>query len=265
MAAKKPATPKKPFTVTSNDVLLMDADVLCYGAATNAEQEIRWDEDTFSIYSELPRAQAAFKRRVEKWQEFAGFTDPTTCQFELAWTDGVNFRKGLNEEYKTGRPRKPVGYGALKEWAIETYPSFVRPGLEADDCMGILATRFPGKYVIQTIDKDLLTIPGRMIRISADGRSCEYHLTDADLAHFRFLSQALAGDKTDGYDGIHGMGKTKADALLKKHGVVWETVLNAYLAADMTAEDALLNARMARILHDTDWDFANREVKLWTP
>jgi DNA polymerase-1 len=42
-------------------------------------------------------------------------------------------------------------------------------------------------------------------------------------------------------------------------------VVDAYLKAGLTEEDALMNARMARILRAEDWDFENNEVKLWTP
>ena len=240
--------------------LLIDADVTCYQAAEHAEKEIQWDEDTFSIYGDLNKAKQSFKHKLARYQELTGI-EP----FKLCFTHGTNFRKQLNPDYKGGRKRKPVGYGALKEWALETYPSFMRDGLEADDCLGILATKFPGRTVIVTIDKDLLTVPGKMFRLNAKGDAGEWHDTTEQEAWFRFLSQAISGDKTDGYDGIEGMGKVKADALLKKHGAVWKTVEDAYLKAGMTAEDALMNARMARILQAADWDFEKKEVKLWTP
>lgn len=241
-------------------LLAIDADVPCYGAAEHAETEIQWDEDTFSIYGDLDKAKDSFRHRLETYQELTGIEE-----FKLCWSCGPLFRKELNPDYKGGRKRKPVGYGALKEWAIETYPSFIKQGLEADDCMGILATKFPGRVVIISVDKDLLTIPGRMYRINAKGDSGEWHETSQKEADFRFLSQALSGDATDGYTGIPGMGKAKADSLLKKKGAVWQTVVDAYVDAGMTKEDALMNARMARILRADDWDFDKQEVKLWTP
>lgn len=241
-------------------MLLIDADVTCYGAAEHAETEIRWDEDTFSIYGDLEKAKKSFKHRLETYQQLTGIEE-----FKLTFTHGTNFRKALNPDYKGGRKRKPVGYGALKEWAIETYPSFMKDGLEADDCLGILATKFAGRTVIVTVDKDLLTIPGKMFRLNARGDAGEWHETTEQEGWFRFLSQAISGDKTDGYDGIEGMGKVKADALLKKHGAVWKTVEDAYLKAGMTADDALLNARMARILHERDWDAENNKPILWSP
>lgn len=241
-------------------MMLIDADVLCFGAAEHAETEVQWDMDTFSIYGDMERAKNSFRHKIKVCQDLTGLEE-----FKLCFTSGVNYRKSLNPEYKQGRRRKPVGYGALKEWALETYPSFLEHSLEADDCLGILQTKFPGKTAIVTTDKDLLTIPGKVYRLTAKLDGGEWHdISQAD-ADFRFLSQAISGDATDGYTGIPGWGKTKADALLKKKGAVWQTVLDAYLEAEMTEEDALLNARMARILRVEDWDAENRKVKLWTP
>jgi DNA polymerase-1 len=73
------------------------------------------------------------------------------------------------------------------------------------------------------------------------------------------------GDATDGYGGCPGIGPKTAEKLLDKHGAVWKTVVDAYLKAGLTEEDAIMNARMARILRAEDWDFENNEVKLWTP
>ena len=91
-----------------------------------------------------------------------------------------------------------------------------------------------------------------------------HEITEAE-ATFRWLSQSISGDKTDGYEGIEGMGPAKADKLLKTKGAVYRTVEDAYLAAGMTQEDALMNTRMARILRAEDWDFEKSEMKLWTP
>jgi len=61
------------------------------------------------------------------------------------------------------------------------------------------------------------------------------------------------------------MGMVKAERLLKKHGFTWQTVLDAYGDSDQGREDALLNARLTKILTDREWDFAKQEVIMWTP
>lgn len=241
-------------------ILLIDSDITAFASCTRAEEEIRWDEDTWTVHTDLKRAKEHFDYLLKSYQEATG-----EKEFKLCFSGRENFRKVLNPTYKSNRKgRKPVGYAALKEWAMETYPSMCKESIEADDCMGILATKFKGKTIIVSMDKDLLTIPGKMYRTSPDG-SGEWHETDDKTADYRFLLQAMTGDATDGYSGIPGVGPKKAEELLKKHGAVWKTVEDAYIKAGLTKEDALMNARMARILRQEDWDFDNEQVKLWTP
>jgi DNA polymerase-1 len=42
-------------------------------------------------------------------------------------------------------------------------------------------------------------------------------------------------------------------------------VKQAFLKAGLSVEDALLQARLARILRHTDWDVRQQQVRLWEP
>ena len=44
---------------------------------------------------------------------------------------------------------------------------------------------------------------------------------------------------------------------------MWDLVKKSFEKCGMTEEDALLNARMARILRFEDYDFKNKEAILW--
>ena len=44
---------------------------------------------------------------------------------------------------------------------------------------------------------------------------------------------------------------------------MWEEVKETFVNIIMTEEEALLNARMARILHFEDYDFKKKEAILW--
>jgi DNA polymerase-1 len=240
-------------------MLLIDADITCFSSCASAQEEIEWDEDTWSFYFDFAKGKRRFQEWLDKVIEGSGVSD-----FKLCFSGRDNYRKKLNPLYKSKRGPKPVGYGALKDWAKETYPFFEKDQLEADDCMGILATKFHGKAFPATMDKDLLTIPGRMFHLNQklEGKWVESNEKDGNR---QFLLQSLMGDATDGYGGCPGIGPKTAEKLLDKHGAVWKTVVDAYLKAGLTEEDALMNARMARILRAEDWDFENNEVKLWTP
>lgn len=79
------------------------------------------------------------------------------------------------------------------------------------------------------------------------------------------LIQTLAGDQTDGYSGVPGIGVKRAVTLFEDQGYSWKTVVNAFKDKDLTEDDALMNARLARILTCTDYDPIERAVIPWTP
>jgi DNA polymerase I len=79
------------------------------------------------------------------------------------------------------------------------------------------------------------------------------------------LIQAMAGDQTDGYAGIPGIGIKRAEALLEANGATWQTVVDAFAAKDLDESVALMNARLAKILQCDDYDFTNQEPRLWNP
>ena len=79
------------------------------------------------------------------------------------------------------------------------------------------------------------------------------------------LIQTMAGDQTDGYAGVPTIGIKRADALLTDRGATWQTVLETFLEKGLTEEDALRNARLAKILQCENYDFTNQEPRLWSP
>jgi DNA polymerase I len=241
-------------------ILLVDADITAYQSTSSAEQEIEWDSDTWTVDTDLNAAKKHFEWLLDEYKKLTGIDE-----FKLCFSHKVNFRKELYPEYKGNRKsRKPVGYSAIKDWAMNTYPSFCKEGLEGDDCLGILATKYPGKTILVSMDKDLKTIPGKFFKLSPSGDHEMLEITPEE-AEYNFLTQALTGDASDGYPGLPGVGPKKAEELLKKRGAVWKTVEDAYAAAGLTKDDAILQGRLARILRVENWDFDKEEIKLWTP
>lgn len=241
--------------------LLIDADILLYQALTVSEREVEWEDDVWTLYAEHDQARQVFDEAVTRYT--SKFPD---CSYRLCFTDaGKNFRNEIYPPYKGNRKstRKPLGFKDFKQWALESYPSVVKPHLEADDCLGILATRPGADAIIVSGDKDLRQIPCK--HLDKDGTVIT--VTPADGYRF-FLTQILTGDSVDGYPGIPGIGKVKAEKILSsvpEGEFVWPTIVDAYEAAGLTEEDALTQARMARILQWDDWDAEQQKVKLWTP
>jgi DNA polymerase-1 len=145
----------------------------------------------------------------------------------------------------------------MMDWCRDNYRTVTLPKLEADDVMGIKSN---STTIIVSDDKDMKTIPTRVFRPTT-GESLNITKEEADK---NFFIQALTGDATDGYKGLSGVGIKKAEAILgaRPH---WGAVEDAYVKAGYTKEEALTQARLARILRTQDWDYEKREVKLWTP
>lgn len=90
------------------------------------------------------------------------------------------------------------------------------------------------------------------------------------IADWYWMSQTLSGDATDGYKGCPGVGPKRAADILGEPGrhelpELWERVVKAYEKAKLTEDDALVQARCARILRHTDYNLDTGEISLWTP
>lgn len=251
--------------------LLIDGDEYLYQACVVCEQDIRWDAYNHVLQANEAEAWNNFSGAIDKMAQKFGTQDITLC-FSGTY-DTPNFRLAVDPSYKASRQdkRKPLCYAALREEAEGTYTTQAFPGLEADDVMGILATKPKADVIICSQDKDMKTIPAKiwtgdkMLTLSAE---------EADYWH---MLQTLTGDTVDGFKGCPGIGKVKAEKLLSDTSLfgmsnaefdpegAWRVVTTAYAKAGLTEEDALRNARLARILRWDDWDRKNKEPILWTP
>ena len=236
--------------------LLIDADYIVYKCCASNETEIDFGEDLIVVTSNFSQAYEHVERELYSIAECLGCFDDSI----LFFSDSVNFRKSLDPAYKGHRNRKkPCGYKRVINKLREQYNVIVMPSLEADDALGIYATKEQG-HIICSPDKDMRQIPGQL-----------YNLTDevvtitAEEGRRWHLIQAMSGDQTDGYSGIPGIGIKRAADLLEKNGCSWQTVVEAFADKDLPEEVALLNARLAKILQVNDYDFTNSKPKLWNP
>ena len=128
--------------------------------------------------------------------------------------------------------------------------------LEADDAMGIYATHEPGNIIVSP-DKDMRQIPGKLFNMDE-----LVEITEEEGRQWHLI-QTLAGDQTDGYSGVPGIGIKRAVALFCEY--CWDTVVKAFTDKDLTEEDALINARLAKILTNKEYDSNKRTVIPWCP
>jgi DNA polymerase-1 len=241
------------------DKLLIDGDLILYRCSSATEYTVQWDEDNFVMASSLSESQELVVQAVAELRSVIDADHVVVCL-----SDKANFRKDLTPDYKANRKsiRKPMVYPELRAWFEKTYDVVVFPNMEADDALGILATHPDnlGKTIIASEDKDLQTIMGLLYR---QGELKTISPNDADRY---WMQQTLTGDPTDGYKGCAGIGEKKAESILgvaQTLETMWSNVVNAYRKAGMTYEDALLNARLARILRHED--YIDQKIKLWEP
>jgi DNA polymerase-1 len=236
--------------------LLVDADYIVYKSCAGAEDEIDFGDDVILVVSKFSDAITNVQRELTKIKNHFMWDTP---ELVLFFSDSRNFRKKIYPEYKGHRNRKkPCGYRRVISELQKTYEVIRMPELEADDAMGIYATAHPGNIIVSP-DKDMRQIPGKLFNLE------EVIEVTAEEGMKWHLVQTLAGDQTDGYSGVPGIGIKRAVSLFEENGYTWDTVVKAFADKDLDEEVALTNARLARILTYTDYDQQEHKVIPWTP
>ena len=235
--------------------ILIDADFIVYKCCAACETEIDYGEDVIFVTSNFSDAYKAVTNEISKiTSNFGGFAEPI-----LFFSDSKNFRKKISPDYKGHRNRKkPCGYKRVISNLKIQYNVIIMKELEADDAMGIYATAHPGNVIVSP-DKDMRQIPGKLYNLETT-----QDITAEEGTQWHYI-QTLAGDQTDGYSGVPGIGVKRAETLFNKEGYSWTTVVKAFKDKGLTEDDALLNARLARILTIEDYDTERQEPRLWTP
>lgn len=233
--------------------LLIDADYIVYKACAGAEDEIDWGDDVITVVSKFSEAMKNVERDLTRIKGEFMWDVPEMILF---FSDSKNFRKKIYPEYKGHRNRKkPCGYRRVITELGERYELIRLPELEADDSMGIYATEHPGNIIVSP-DKDMRQIPGKLFDMK------ETVTIEPEEGRRWHLIQSLAGDQTDGYSGCPGIGIKRAVTLFEEGGYNWDVVVKAFKAKELGEDVALMNAQLAKILTNKDYD---GHVIPWTP
>ena len=233
--------------------LLIDADYIVYKCCASCETEVDWGDDVILVTSKFSEAYNAVKREIDKIA--SNFFDP---EIYLFFSDSINFRKKILPEYKGHRNRKkPCGYKRVINKLKTEFEVIKLPELEADDAMGIYATMWEDTTICSP-DKDMRQIPGNLFDMDS------FTFINKNDGLRWHLIQTLAGDQTDGYSGVPGIGVKRAAGLFEKEGYTWKTVVEAFADKDLTEDVALQNARLAKILTVDEYDIETNTIKLWT-
>lgn len=268
-------------------VLLLDGDTIVYQAGRAVEQATDWGDGHWTLHAEEADGARELDFLINRIREGtnAGRTIVALSDYET-----VGWRYAVMPDYKKARATKKAGNGRPLLWAylrgyfMQNYETFIRPGLEGDDVLGILATTTNTKVIpagaeriICSIDKDMKTLPAFHLNFTKGATAFGWEVTEVNHAqadHFH-LMQTLMGDTTDGYPGCPGVGPVSAEKLLRPFMSsdeklfdnigAWGAVVKAFEKAKLTEADALVQARVARICRASDYDFNEKRVKLWNP
>ena len=242
--------------------LLIDADWLVYSSCCAAEQDTRWNEWQHQLTSDVRDCMNIFESRLDVFKNIAEDNHDVV----MCFTSYPTFRHEIFPEYKMNRigKRKPLALKHTIDIIKQEYECVSYPNLEGDDVLGLLATN--GQYknpIIVSVDKDMKTIPCKLIRDDEI-----LHITEKK-ANRHWFEMSLAGDSGDNIYGIKGMGMVTASKTLADTpdttDALWSKVQETYTKKGYTIADAILNARLTRILRDGDYNFQTGEVKLWQP
>jgi hypothetical protein len=255
-------------------VLLVDADIVAFKFAAKGQRKTPFG----LAVDDLSSVTAGMEAYLQEQMADVG---ADLCIICLSCPSAECWRKDVLPSYKENRADvdRPVHLAAAKDHLANAYPSYRKDTLEADDVMGILSTmdglprnfvaehpEFAGQLrkIIFSEDKDMKTIPGWLYNPAKDSKP--WWVTTATAEYFH-MYQTLVGDTTDGYKGCPKVGPVKAlDAIGQLlEGTLWPAVVALFASKNLTEADALVQARVARICHASDFNFQTQKVILWTP
>lgn len=238
----------------------VDADILCYHATLGMD-----DEFDGGVVIDPKQAEELFDSLVCQWTHHLEGDELLLCL-----TGENNYRYDLYPEYKAKRTSvsKPPNLGPLRRVLLKRDNVIMVDGLEADDVIGMACSADPENTIAVSLDKDFKTVPLTLYRPAFRNSVAEGPTTiTEDQANLYWMRQTIIGDPVDNIKGLPRAGKVKAEKTLPNEApleVLWASVVNLYVQSGSTREEALLNARLTRILRHGEYDGISG-VRLWDP
>ena len=242
--------------------LLIDADWLIFSSCCACQEDTQWNEWEHTLHSDVRDCLNLIENRLDVYRTIA----ESKHDIVMCFTSYPTFRHEIFPDYKINRigKRKPLALKDTINKVKERYECITYPNLEGDDVLGLLATN--GRYdnpIIVSVDKDMRTIPCKLLAAEE-----VEHITQKK-ANRHWFEMSMAGDAGDGIQGIKGMGMVTASKTLADTPdtieALWDKVSKTYIKKGHTLADAILNARLTRILREGDYNYQTGEVNLWKP
>jgi DNA polymerase-1 len=194
------------------------------------------------------------------------------------------FRQKEFKKYQAQRP--PMAdelssqFGKAKDFFKAVgVPIYSKPGFEADDVIGTIASKAKEDVVIVTGDRDILQLINDKVKLYMPVVGLtNAKLYDAAAAKERMgvpLEEipdykALVGDPSDNYPGVAGIGPKTAEKLLEKYGSIDK--IYAHLSdidpkirqkLEANKDNAILFHRLATIVKDVPVEIDFLQMEKW--
>lgn len=194
------------------------------------------------------------------------------------------FRHKAFASYQAQRPRMADELSGQFEKARKfleaaAIPFYSKPGFEADDVIGTLASVFDGEVVIVTGDRDILQLVDQRVKV---------YMPIAGLATAKLMGvpeviekmgvppsqiddyKAFVGDASDNYPGVPGIGPKTAVSLLEKYGSLEASYKHLKEIPPKISErlkavrsDAKLSKKLATIVRNVPVKFDTEACSKW--
>ncbi len=206
---------------------------------------------------EEPRVHAG---RFLSWASLLHRYHRTSSLF-VAWDVGASFRRKIFPAYKLHR-KKDDNHDILRRTVQDVMkmlvpvveamgiPQVYRKGFEADDVIYSLAVKSIDdpdvEVLVYSMDADLLQLVrfDRIKIVYPQGKPLGRRFVEAKFGippeHLQTL-KALAGDSSDGYKGVKGIGPVKAASLISAFGGLFDI----YAALDDGKIDGVVASKLA--------------------
>lgn len=255
----------------NDKIALIDADTIAYGACSVHEYEyydVKTGTEVYDINIEDALSHAL--DHVEKIIAATGCKDA-----ELHFTSGTNFRYTVDPTYKSNRvgTRRPEGLKEIKVLMLDHYPGTMNVEVEADDMVVYLKKKYPEKYILCAVDKDVLK--------ATEGKHWNYYSSERyniepkwvevdELSAIRYnYLQAIMGDTNDGIKGVPGIGPKGAEKFLPEQfnceADLWNGVVAAFKSKGLTVIDAMVTMQLVSMHQLIDDENGEPKLELFDP
>ena len=194
------------------------------------------------------------------------------------------FRHKALASYQAQRPRMADELSGQFEKArrflqAAGIPVYSKPGFEADDVLGTLASLYKQDVVIVTGDRDILQLVDARVKVYMPiaGLATAKLMGEAEVVEKMGVPasqiddyKAFVGDSSDNYSGVPGIGPKTAISLLEKYGSLDGAYKHLKDLPPQTKErlekgrkEAKLSKKLATIVRDVPIKFDSESAAKW--